>query len=131
MMWLLLSIGVLGVLGIVFGIWWWRRQPRISRQQSKIFWTQWRRMEKLPDSYRQVLEADAIVGNVLIELGFGETFGEALKQKSEQIPNLEAVWKAHKLRNTLAHEPGTAVTTAQAQSALHAFLPILKKFCHL
>ncbi len=131
MMWLfLLAIGV-SIVAVLALVWWWRRLPRISRPAAKAYWTQWRRMEKLPDSYRQVLEADAIAGNVLIELGFGETFGEALKQKAEQIPNLDAVWKAHKLRNTLAHEPGTTVTPAQAQAALQAFLPILKKFCPL
>lgn len=126
-----LFIGLVIAIAILIRVamWWWRRAPRLNLSESRRVWNEWRRIERLSDPYRQIMEADALVGNVLIQLGFGETFGEALKQRARDIPHLDRVWQAHKLRNRLAHEPGTAVGTAEAKSSLEAFAPVLRTYC--
>ena len=54
-----------------------------------------------------VLRADALLDEILIKLGYeGETMADRLKiVNSRQIPSLERVWAAHRLRNNIAHDP--------------------------
>lgn len=54
-----------------------------------------------------VLRADALLDEVLQHLGYeGETMAERLKiVDPTQLPSLENIWSAHRLRNMIAHDP--------------------------
>jgi len=53
----------------------------------------------------------------------GTTMGERLKAATHMFPDnlYQDIWRAHKLRNTIAHEVGTMVSYEEAQSALNIF----------
>ncbi len=70
-----------------------------------------------------IIEADQILDSLLIKKGFkGADMGERLKQvTANQIPNLDAVWQAHKLRNRIAHESNVKLTQQQARQALEIY----------
>lgn len=53
-----------------------------------------------------VLEADAILDELLIDLGFkGENLGERLKMANQDnFYNLSKAWEVHNIRNKVAHE---------------------------
>jgi len=70
-----------------------------------------------------IIEADQILDNMLIKKGInGEDMGERLKQvTNQQIPNLDSVWQAHKLRNRIAHESNIRVTKRQAEQAIEDY----------
>lgn len=74
-----------------------------------------------------IIDADKLLDKALIEMGIpGKTMGERLKHSSGKFSDLNAVWRAHKLRNALAHEPDIEITYRQAASALLAYKQALK-----
>ena len=74
-----------------------------------------------------ILEADSLVDHFLKRIGFtGEHMADRLTQiVPESIPSLERVWKAHRLRNELAHTPGATVTVEETKAALTAYRDFL------
>lgn len=71
----------------------------------------WRRVVELASSGNQsdwrraILEADIMLGQVLGEAGYvGESVGEQLKMANPfAMSTLDLAWKAHKVRNDVAH----------------------------
>lgn len=74
-----------------------------------------------------ILEADALVDHFLKSVGFsGEHMADRLTQLvPDTVPSLERVWKAHRLRNELAHTPGATVTANETKAALTAYRDFL------
>ncbi len=70
------------------------------------------------DLVRRVWAMDTVLDLALGELGFGGNLGDKLKKAGPRIPNLQAVWEAHKLRNQLAHEHDASTNSAQVDRAV-------------
>ncbi len=70
-------------------------------------------------------EADKLFDFVMKQKGFsGDTMGDRLKSARSRFANYSAydgVWKAHKLRNALAHELSFDLVPSQAHEALADF----------
>lgn len=67
-------------------------------------------------------EADKLFDYVMRQLGYaGETMAERLKVAGSKLSDQNSVWRAHKLRNALAHEVGFDLVASQANEALHDF----------
>ena len=74
-----------------------------------------------------VINADKLLDKALIEMGIpGKTMGDRLKHSPEKFSDINSVWRAHKLRNALAHEPDIEITYRQAAGALLAYKQALK-----
>ncbi len=74
-----------------------------------------------------VIEADKLLDKAMIEMGIsGKTMGDRLKKCGERFSNLNAVWRAHKLRNALAHESDLEISYKQAYNALQIYKQALK-----
>lgn len=74
-----------------------------------------------------IIEADKLLDKAMIEMGIpGKTMGDRLKRAGSRFTNLNAVWRAHKLRNAIAHESGFEVSYKQASNALAIFKQALK-----
>ena len=52
--------------------------------------------------------------------------GDRLKKAGGRFTNIDAVWRAHKLRNAIAHEDDLEITYRQAASALLIYKQALK-----
>jgi len=67
-----------------------------------------------------IMEADKILEDALRHAGVrGVNLGDRLKNlKPEQVPNLDELWQAHKLRNQIAHESGFKLQRDLAERAL-------------
>ncbi len=66
-----------------------------------------------------IIEADKLLDKAMNEMGLpGKTMGEKLKKSGSRFSNLNGVWRAHKLRNAIAHEAGFEVSYKQAFNAL-------------
>ena len=64
---------------------------------------------------------------ISIEMGVpGKTMGERLKKIPSKFKDINGVWRAHKLRNALAHEPDFEVSYRQASNALVVYKQALK-----
>ena len=74
-----------------------------------------------------VIEADKLLDKAMMEMGIpGKTMGERLKKSGDKFSNLNAVWRAHKLRNALAHESDLEISYKQAYNALRVYKQALK-----
>lgn len=75
-----------------------------------------------------VMEADNILNDALQYAGIrGANLGDRLKNvKRSQMPNLEDIWEAHKLRNEIAHETNFSLKRNAAERALETFEAALK-----
>lgn len=74
-----------------------------------------------------ILEADSLVDHFLKKIGFtGEHMADRLVHiVADNVPSLDRVWRAHRLRNELAHTPGMTVTVDQTKEALTAYRDFL------
>jgi len=70
-------------------------------------------------------EADKLFDHVLRQQGaHGDFMGDRLKSFRNRFSDYaiyDNLWKAHKLRNALAHEVGFDLVAGQAKDALHGF----------
>lgn len=66
-----------------------------------------------------VINADKLVDRAMQQKNFGgQTMGERLKKHPQAFADINAIWRAHKLRNRIAHEPGK-VYEAECRTALN------------
>jgi hypothetical protein len=77
------------------------------------------------DLRNAVSEADKLLDHYLLQTGLARNnMGERLKAARPRFSSYEiydAVWKAHKLRNALAHEVGFDLVASQARQAVSDF----------
>ena len=76
-----------------------------------------------------VIEGDALVDTFLKRAGYG---GEHMADRlsaidAHEAPAVEGCWDAHRLRNTLVHTPGAAVSVGEAKNAIAAYEKFLKE----
>ena len=75
-----------------------------------------------------IIEADKLLNEALRGVGArGIQLGDRLKSmKPGQIPNLDEVWQAHRLRNQIAHEPSFKLNRTLAERALDIYQKALE-----
>ncbi len=129
MMWIALTLAAAVI--VVFCAWWilTHRAPRLNGSQQKIIRTHWMAAAGTSDPHRRVIDADAIVAKLLRDLGFQGSMADGLKKAGKYLPGINDVWTAHKLRNRLAHEPGTRPSAREVDAAMKAFGKVIEKFC--
>lgn len=81
-----------------------------------------------PSSFAMtIVEADKLLDKAMIEVGLpGKTMGDRLKKSGDRFSELNSIWRAHKLRNFIAHESGFEVSFTQAKNALEIYKQALK-----
>jgi heme exporter protein D len=116
----------INVLAIVL-----RRRMKIDAVTQQQIRKQWIHAKELTDLHRRILEADKVLDQTLKALGYKGSVADKLRDAEKYIPDIDDVWRAHKLRNRIAHEPGTNVREADAQKAMDAFEGAIAKFVAL
>lgn len=81
-----------------------------------------------PSTYAMaVLTADKLVEHAMKEKGMpGQTMGERLKNSPKSFSDINGLWRSHKLRNKIAHEPDVKVNYNDAKDAMIQFRRALK-----
>ena len=76
-----------------------------------------------------VLHADSLLDEVLIRFGYqGESMADRLKiVDPHQMPSLDRIWSAHRLRNSIAHDPGLQNTRETIEYAIKTYEQALKE----
>ena len=76
-----------------------------------------------------ILEADKILDDALRGAGIqGSTLGDRLKKiKPSQLPDIDAIWEVHKLRNQIAHESDFKLKRDLAERALGVYENALRE----
>lgn len=66
-----------------------------------------------------VSEADKLLDYALKHSGVrGETMGERLRYSGKRFTDIDAIWRAHKVRNALAHDATFDLVPEQAREAI-------------
>lgn len=74
-----------------------------------------------------IINGDKLLDRALNEMGVpGKTMGDRLKRVGGKFTDENAVWRAHKLRNVIAHESDYDVSYRQAANALAIYKQALK-----
>ena len=74
-----------------------------------------------------IIDGDKLLDKAMIEMGVpGKTMGDRLKKAGGRFTNLNAIWRAHKLRNAIAHESDLEISYKQAFNALAIYKQALK-----
>ena len=76
---------------------------------------------------KTVIDGDKLLDKAMVEMGIpGKTMGDRLKHSKDKFTDINAVWRAHKLRNALAHEDDLEITYRQAAAAVQIYKQALK-----
>ena len=134
-------VSVVDAILLYFAIIFVKRFYRLDKEvppeqiQSKVFSSQeefmqnWQAIRELADSpsasdwNMAILRADAQLDDTLDHLGYeGETIAERLKiVDPTKLKSMDRVWSAHRLRNTIAHDPLQEYTREMMTHALQSY----------
>lgn len=114
-----IGIGLLVVISLT------RRGGKVLDQQK--YRSRWLQITQSAGSTHEtwqfaIMSADKLLDSALRDRGVpGETLGERLKNAKPYLSNIDGVWRAHKLRNRIAHDDGVKVSQRQTTEALKIF----------
>ncbi len=98
----------------------WRRRTLRGTALKRIE-RAWQHATSIGHPTLRVIEADKVLDSALSELGYVGSLGEKLKKAGPRFSDINAVWAAHKLRNTLVHALTSEPTDHDVHRALSAF----------
>lgn len=123
MMWLWITTGAMTLLAIaiLFLVWKMSRKRMLAGLAERKVRESWMLIERIDDPVRKILEADKVLDLALGLLGFTGTLGEKLKNAGPRFSDINELWNAHKLRNTIAHEVQAHPSEQDVNRAMGAF----------
>lgn len=70
-----------------------------------------------------IIEADKLFDDLLQKMAYkGKDMGDRLKQiTTEQLSNINAIWKCHKVRNLISHDVNYHLTFSEAQWVIQMY----------
>lgn len=126
----ILAILIVGVFVFLAILWTGRRGHHFNIEYYQVHFLEIENKlrKENPTSYSlAVINADKLLDHALTEAGIaGKTMGDRLKHCGTKFTDLNTVWRAHKLRNCLAHEPDFEISYQQAKNALEIYKQALK-----
>ena len=125
-----IAIIIVAVLVLVAMVLTKKRTHRFNQEeyQTRFLSIENRLVKESPATYAlAIIEGDKLLDKALMESGVpGKTMGERLKKSGSRFSDINAVWRAHKLRNMIAHEDGMEISYRQAAGALAIYKQALK-----
>lgn len=122
--WVILLLGFLAFDLLVVAWLFFRRIFKGGFSEKEVFYirSHWVRIIDMFSGNPKVsiLDADKLLDYALSKRGYKGSLGEKLKHSKGLFSNLDGVWRAHKLRNRVAHELGD-IDRGEAKSALAQF----------
>lgn len=100
----------------------------VEQYQARFLEIENRLKKENPASFATtIINCDKLLDKAMVEMGVpGKTMGERLKRGGGRFSNVNAVWRAHKLRNAIAHESDFEVSYKQAFNAVAIYKQALK-----
>lgn len=103
-----------------------------SQKEAEENWTHIRELansQNPSDWNMAILRADALLDDILRHLGYeGETIADKLKiVDTTKLASIDRVWSAHRLRNSIAHDPLEQHTKETVIHALRSYELALKE----
>ncbi|MEY4731343.1 MAG: hypothetical protein RL681_289 [Candidatus Parcubacteria bacterium] len=110
------------------------RKKRVITLRQAVFREKWKTILRKfhggsPEAMRiTIIEADALADEALKQMNLkGDTMADRLgRLNPDEIPSLNRIWRAHRLRNDIVHRAGFSFAPEEAQSALNDIEAFLK-----
>lgn len=118
---ILVGIILIVVCAIVTGMFIMVAKRKLKGIAMIVIRDSWHHAKKQDNLTLRIVEADKVLDEALRLLGFTGTLGEKLKKSGPRFSDLNGVWTAHKLRNTLVHELQKKPSEKEVHSAMAAF----------
>lgn len=112
---------LLGALFLFFGTMLLMKKRRLRGFAKARIHKLWENVDAQDHPAQKVLKADSVLHAVFKELGYKGSMGDCLQRHGKKLPNEDDVWKAHKLRNAIAHTVDMDVSEKDAARAVQAF----------
>ncbi len=111
------------ILLIVVVFLFFRKKNRFSDKDIRFFRDRFFRLEGIvnKDPRFVILEADKLFDRVLGMCGYEGSLAEKIRRAEKTFHDVQGIWRAHKLRNFVAHEVDATVSVTDARNALRAF----------
>jgi hypothetical protein len=113
-----------GVLVLIMFIAYLRR--RITKAVRQTLLVAWQKAVVERHPTMKIVRADKILDEALSQKGFTGSLGDKLKAAETLFTDINAVWKAHKLRNSLVHDLQAEAAEKDVDQAMSAFRQALK-----
>lgn len=120
---------VLGALLAMLFVWFSLRRRKLPRTVADRLGKEWQRIAGIGDLHRRVIEAENLLDAALRELRYSGSFADKLRRAGPRFQHAEAIWKAHKLRNRLAHEMDVRISSTEADAAVNVFRTAFDDLC--
>ena len=106
------------------------KKKKLSNSQKQRFLQIYQDIQSHPLE-KQILEYDKLLEKVLHARGYKESLGNILKSHPSLFTNLDSLWKAHKLRNNIAHELEYTISPSEGEKSVKAFQSNIHTFIDL
>ncbi len=127
MTWLVAGIGALIVVaGLLFLVMMTRRR-RLKGHALRSVRAAWQHALGQQNPVLRVVEADKVLDEALRLLGYTGSLGDKLKAAGARFSNINDLWSAHKLRNTLVHELNSKPNAEEVARAIRIYERALKE----
>ncbi len=102
------------------------RKKKVITLRQSVFREQWKMILRKfqggsHDAMRvTIIEADALADEALKQMNLkGDTMADRLgRLNPDEVPSMNRIWKAHRLRNDIVHRAGFSFSPEEAQGAL-------------
>ena len=108
-----------------------KQTKKIDIEKYRVKWLEIQNQINRDDNQANalaILNADKLLDHCLKDLGYsGLTMAERLKGVNRKLSDKPEVWRAHKLRNQVAHEIDMQISYDQARWAIKVYKKALKE----
>lgn len=81
-----------------------RYHKGLSDEKIKEIKQRWKKIIAQDDRRHAIMDADKLLDYALGQMGMKGNLGSKLKKSDKLFSNINHVWKAHKVRNNIAHQ---------------------------
>ena len=110
------------------------RRPELHDMSRESIKRHWNQIEELVDrnddtSWKlAVMEADKLLDHSLKSMAIpGMNMGERLRFIAHKYPKINNVWRAHRVRNDIAHQAAYRLSHGEAKNAIRDFKSALEE----
>ncbi|MBN2087669.1 hypothetical protein JW758_04950 [Candidatus Peregrinibacteria bacterium] len=111
---------------IVFYVVYKRSRKKLSKQIKDEICDSWKQIIRQSDKSHAIMNADKLLDHTLTQLGYKGSLGAKLKKSPRLFKDINSVWRAHKVRNNIAHQMNYKVTEKAYKDSMLAFKQAFK-----
>lgn len=130
MIFLLAAVLIIALVGVIYILFSRKSSARLDVAKFQARWLEIENgLDRANESTWQlsIYNADKLLDKALIDSRYaGQTMGERMKTATKAWSSADDIWRAHKIRNRLAHETNASVDYKLAIRALSAYKRALK-----